>query len=216
MSPSLLDEIFKWPEARKEDEIQYIARSIPSSHEFIDFIFLIEDVTRGFTHQFVRNRHMSFAQQTMRVLNVRGWSHGIGPSIIEVPARAKIFMETMNVIAKNYDELVKMGAEIEDARGILPTDIHTNILVKANLRTLSELFSKRGNLRTQGEYRAVLGALREATLRGAPWAEPFVTPKKHTVAERLKQIAANVLPVRRDVANEILKEAEILERELGI
>jgi flavin-dependent thymidylate synthase len=216
MSPDLLVEIATWSPERKEDELAYMSRTIPSSWEFVDYVFLIEDVTRGFTHQFVRTRTASFAQQTMRVLNVKGWTFGKGPSISTNAKINDIYENHMVSTAAVYDEMIAHGAEIEDARGVLPTAIHTNIVVKLNLRTLSEMFAKRGSARTQAEYRDVLASIKEQVLRVHPWAVMFITPRKHSVAERLKQIAQELFRNgMKPLGNEILKEAEIVERELA-
>jgi len=70
MSPGLMNEIRAWSEERKLAELEYMANTIPSSWEFVDYVFMIEGVSRAFTHQFVRSRQGSYAQQTMRVLNM--------------------------------------------------------------------------------------------------------------------------------------------------
>jgi thymidylate synthase ThyX len=54
MSPDRLEEIAKWPLERKWNELEYMANTIPSSWEFCDYTFMIEGVTRAFTHQLVR------------------------------------------------------------------------------------------------------------------------------------------------------------------
>ena len=63
LTPGLMDEIRSWPEERKLNELRYMAKTVPSSWEFVDLIFSIEDVTRAFTHQLVRTRTASYAQQ---------------------------------------------------------------------------------------------------------------------------------------------------------
>ncbi len=65
MSPGLMDEIMSWSEDKKLAELEYMAATIPSSWEFVDYVFMIEGVSRAFTHQFVRSRNASYAQQTM-------------------------------------------------------------------------------------------------------------------------------------------------------
>ena len=81
MKPGLMTEIESWSEEDIYKELLYMANTIPSSWEFVEYKFLINDVTRAFTHQFVRTRTGSYAQQTMRVLNVNGWTYGTGPSV---------------------------------------------------------------------------------------------------------------------------------------
>ena len=69
MAPSLLAEIHAWPQEKKLAELAYMANTIPSSWEFVDYVFLVEGVSRAYTHQQVRTRAASYAQQTMRVLS---------------------------------------------------------------------------------------------------------------------------------------------------
>ena len=70
LSPGLLEEVSHWPDERKLNELAYMANTIPSSWEFVDYVFLVEGVSRAYTHQQVRTRAASYAQQTMRVNNM--------------------------------------------------------------------------------------------------------------------------------------------------
>ena len=80
----------------------------------------------------------------------------------------------MEGISDTYDTLIKTGAKVEDARGVLPTNIHTNIVMGANMRTMVEMIRKRTSPRTQGEYRDVLEGLRSEMLRVHPWVSLFI------------------------------------------
>lgn len=171
MKKDLLEEVEGWPWEKLEAELGYMANTIPSSWEFISYTFLINDVTRAFTHQFVRTRTGSYAQQTMRVLNVNGWTYGEGPTIDG--DRQEVYRATMDGIADSYEKLIEMGAKIEDARGVLPTNIHTNIVAKFDLRTMADTARKRASSRTQGEYRNVMDAMKAEVLRVHPWARMF-------------------------------------------
>ena len=171
MRQDLFDEVCNWPWEKVEAELEYMANTIPSSWEFINYTFLITDVTRAFTHQFVRTRTGSYAQQTMRVLNVEGWTYGTGPSLSG--STEDVYNECMEKIADTYEELIDRGAKIEDARGVLPTNIHTNIVAKFDLRTLADTARKRASSRTQGEYREVMEAMKAEVLRVQPWASMF-------------------------------------------
>lgn len=178
-----------------QTELDYMAGTIPSSWEFVDYTFLINGVSRAFTHQFVRTRTGSYAQQTMRVLDVSGWEYVTGPSIKATPDLRAEYNEAMEQIANMYDLLIEMGAEIEDARGVLPTNIKTNIVAKFNLRTLAEMAHKRASIRTQGEYRDVLDLMIEAALRVHPWAETFFRSDAANAAGELEgQIMGMDLP----------------------
>jgi flavin-dependent thymidylate synthase len=173
MNAGLFEEIEGWDWSRIESELAYMANTIPSSWEFVEYKFLITGVTRGFTHQFVRTRTASYAQQTMRVLNVNGWGYGTGPTVAENPERKEEYDACMGSIADVYDKLIDMGAKIEDARGVLPTNIHTNLVAKFDLRTMSDTARKRASSRTQGEYRDVMDAMKEEVMRVHPWTKLF-------------------------------------------
>jgi thymidylate synthase (FAD) len=179
MSPGLLDDIKEWPLAKKMTELEYIANTIPSSWEFVHYTFMVEGVSRAFTHQFVRSRQFSFAQQTHRILDTStgpGWDYHTGPTIIADGAgHLKIeYDDVMKRISEGYSWLVDNDAAIEDARGILPTNILTNIVASCNMRTFVELVRKRSSPRTQSEYRDVLEAMKEAVREVHPWIDLFI------------------------------------------
>lgn len=174
MEPGLFEKIKGMDQEQKTRELRYMANTIPSSWEFVHYTWLIEQVTRGFTHQFVRTRTASFAQQTMRVLDVNGWTFGTGPTVKENLVLKQVYEEGMHDIASKYRIMVDGGAAIEDARGILPTNIHTNIVMSCNLRTFVEMVHKRSSPRVQGEYRDVLEAMKKAVLEVHPWVSLFI------------------------------------------
>lgn len=186
MRPGLLAEIESWPWEKLREELEYMANTIPSSWEFVTYTFLITDVTRAFTHQFVRTRTGSYAQQTMRVLDVSGWTYGKGPTVMDSGQREEKYEETMETIARAYDELIAMGAKIEDARGVLPTNIHTNIVAKFDLRTLADTARKRASSRTQGEYRHVMEAMLNAVKEVHPWTSLFLERTFDRAAKELE------------------------------
>jgi flavin-dependent thymidylate synthase len=189
MSPSLMGEIEAWPEEKVDAELQYMAATIPSSWEFCHYTFLLEGVTRAFTHQWVRSRTDSYAQQTMRVLDVSsgpGWDYLVGPTIACDPDRLSWYQESMDEAANTYTALVKDGAAIEDARGCLPTNILTNITTGCNLRSLADRLRKRASTRTQGEYREALDAIRDAIVKVHPWADLFFSQTFDNAAKELE------------------------------
>lgn len=187
-SPDAYANIAAMPEGLKLSELEYMANTIPSSWEFVDYVFQINNVTRAFTHQFVRTRTGSYAQQTMRVLAMDGFTYRIPPRY-KLPGNEHLlgsYKGAMEQIQKYYDWQIQNGAEIEDARGILPTNIHTNIIAKFNLRTLAEMLQKREGMRTQDEYREVLDKMLSAVLEVHPWAKLFLQPEDRQVIKGLE------------------------------
>jgi flavin-dependent thymidylate synthase len=209
MSPSLLDEITAWPEDKKLAELQYMANTIPSSWEFCDYTFMVEGVTRALTHQLVRHRHMSFAQQTMQILDMSqgpGWTYEEGPSLRASSSGSSLYQRTMENVAKGYALLVKTpGVRIEDARGVLPTNIHTNIVVKANMRSLVELFHKRDSPRNLWEISALMDLIKAEVLKAHSWMDLFINRTFDQAAKDLDKELRSLDGVAPDKVNRMMK-----------
>lgn len=174
LSPGLMDEIRAWPEEKKMQELEYMSNTIPSSWEFVDYTFLVEGVSRAYTHQQVRTRAASYAQQTLRVLNVSDFDYVFTDKNMEDINAFVDIQLCLAAIKSAYRKLIESGQPPEDARGILPTNIATNIVCKFNLRTFVDLAKSRTGGRTQGEYQKVINAMCDEVLKVHPWAEKFL------------------------------------------
>ena len=171
---------------KEAEELQYIANTIRSSWEFVDYVFLIRNVSRAFTHQFVRTRTASFAQQSLRVVDpvgVRYSTDGDSTRRMKaiVPERfrhnSELYLKfdiAMRDAEDSYRYLIASGASTEDARGVLPTNVATNICAKFNLRNFADLVSSRSGGRTQNEYRVVVEKMADAVLEVHPWTKDFL------------------------------------------
>lgn len=175
LSPGLLEEICKWPEQRKLEELRYIANTIKSSWEFVNYTFLIEGVSRAFTHQLVRTRQASYAQQSMRVTNMSTFDF-VMPTRIAANEEACALVAALNEsIAATYAALVgRYSIPAEDARSILPTNVATNIVAQYNLRAFADLAAARLGGRTQDEYRDVMSLMVNEVVRVHPWTQEFI------------------------------------------
>lgn len=174
LSPGLMEEIRIWSPERKQQELAYMANTIPSSWEFVDYVFLVEGVSRAYTHQQVRTRSASYAQQSMRVLNMEDFDYVFTAHNQSDPAAMAAIDLCLDRIKTTYRRLIELGQPEEDARGVLPTNIATNIVCKFNLRTFVELSRSRLGGRTQAEYQAVVTAMVDEVLKVHPWAEQFI------------------------------------------
>ncbi len=199
----------------KAAELAYMASTIPSSWEFITYTFEILDVSRAFTHQFVRTRTGSYAQQTMRMLSMERFKYVTGPSIEADATRKKLYDKCMGMIQSTYDALIELGAEVEDARGILPTNICTNIIAQFSLRTLSEMAKSRTGGRTQNEYRLVMNAMIDAVVAVHPWTELFLMPETAKRIRELEQTFEKLLAdgkITKDERVHALKLIDMIKR----
>jgi flavin-dependent thymidylate synthase len=169
MQPVFLEEIGTWSEERVAEELKIMAGTNPGSWEFIHFTFLIQEVTRAFTHQLVRTRTASFAQQSQRVLEIKDFTYTVGPSIEKDKLVVGAYHNTMENNFQCYKHLIEAGASPEDARGILPTNVHTNICMTINMRNFISLCRKRSSKRVQDEYQKVVNAMIMAVEKVYPW-----------------------------------------------
>lgn len=162
-----LDEIKSWSYEVKMDHLDYMMDTIKSSFEFVDYVFEIKNVSRAFTHQLVRTRTASFQQQAMRVVDARNFGY--------LKSTDNVYYEmACNDSLEKYGRMVDNGEPVQDARGVLPIAIHTEIFIKANLRTLSNMAELRLCKRAEGEYQSVFKKMITAVLDIHPWAAPLL------------------------------------------
>lgn len=215
MSPSLMDDIMSWDEEKKLTELEYMANTIPSSWEFCDFVFLVADTNRGTTHQMVRNRTCSYAQQTMRVLNMEGFTYDTSKRIEENSNASETYHQVMSIINDGYGKLVDMGIPAEDARGLLPTNINTNIVVKMNLRTLADIAKSRTGGRTQGDYIDIANQMCSAAIAVYPWVEKFLFNNGRDLFSNIEKLIETVRGDNRfgnELAMNALKDVDKLRK----
>jgi len=174
MQPGLFDQIKAMSEEEKLAELEYMSKTIPSSWEFINYTFLIRGVSRAFTHQFVRSRQCSFAQQSMRVTDQCDFDYVYPQSHRMTAAQKTVIDRALDTIKDAYVELGELGMAVEDRRGILPTNIATNIMMRCNMRTFVELAKSRLGGRTQSEYQDVVEAMVGNVLLVHPWMDLFL------------------------------------------
>lgn len=205
MSPGLMDTIRAMPMADKIKELEYMANTIPSSWEFVDYTFLVEGVSRAYTHQQVRTRAASYAQQTMRVLDMGAYDYVFTDRNLADNAAKSLIDKCNNYIQQTYKTLIAIGQPPEDARGILPTNIATNIVCKFNLRTFVDLAKSRTGGRTQGEYQRVMNGMVDEVLRVHPWAKVFLFSEGRDYFAEIEAFAAA------EYGGDLLKKGKLLK-----
>jgi len=212
LSPHLLDEIAEMPESAKLKELEYMANTIPSSWEFVSYVFLVEGVSRAYTHQQVRTRAASYAQQSMRVNDMSDFDYVYSDAILAEPMAKAEVDNILQEIKFSYRSLVAAGVASEDARGILPTNIATNIICKFNLRTFVDLAKSRTGGRTQSEYQKVVNAMVDEVLKVHPWAELFLFKKERDYFAEIEAFALAKFPDLKE-RGELLKIIDHMRKE---
>lgn len=205
LSPGLMEEIKNWDPEKKSAELEYMSNTIPSSWEFVSYVFLVECVSRAYTHQQVRTRSASYAQQTMRVLEMGAYEYIYTDNNLAASGVKDIIDKHKSFTQGTYRTLLALGQAPEDARGVLPTNISTNIVCKFNLRTFADLVKSRTGGRTQSEYQKVINAMADEVLRVHPWAEKFLFQQGRDHFAEIEAFA------HREYGGDLLKKGELLK-----
>lgn len=163
--------------------------------EMAQTFWLIEDVTRAFTHQLARYRiGTSMVQESQRFSKQSAGKARImvpvntvrGLSTLEeavAPVSLESFIDTCELMMQEYHTRVAAGGDIQDARAILPTHICTRLYLSVNVASLAHIYNQRQCCQAQhGEWTDITVQMRSqldangyqhyaGTLQ-APWEDP--------------------------------------------
>lgn len=120
---------------------------------------------RGFTHELVRHRIASYAQESTRYCNYAKEKFGNELTFIK-----PYWFDRQNTLLQNrqrwlditegiediYLEMTHLGMSAQAARGILPNDIKTEIVITANLREWRNIFKLRCDRAAHPDMRRVM------------------------------------------------------------
>lgn len=154
---------------------QIIKTKLKAPFEFVKFHFLIEGVTRSFTHQLVRQRTAVYAQESLRFAVKEDMPVALPPSITNTTGNETrgaedtnaewmrgIWDDAVGMLQETYNHLVHSGMPAEDARGLLPHNILTRVHYSTDLRALLDHAGNRLCTQAQFEWRIVFSRIVEA------------------------------------------------------
>ena len=105
---------------------------------------------RGFTHEIVRHRLASYSQESTRFVNYGKKDGGIAVidprPVYGWETESELYQEwlcAMEDAEHRYLQLLAMGAKPQQARGVLPIDVKTEIVMTANIREWRHVFKMR-------------------------------------------------------------------------
>jgi thymidylate synthase (FAD) len=158
-----------------ESDLDLVKKLIERQHdamlEFADMTVVFDDVSRGLSHELVRHRIASFAQESSRRVDESDFKVVVPPNQNEKDP--VIFLTTedsnggkqffnlnleqwFNFNEQAYRSLRSNKYLAEDARQVLPTAIKSQIVVKANMREWRKILSLRCDKSAHWEIRAVM------------------------------------------------------------
>ncbi|OIR43165.1 FAD-dependent thymidylate synthase [Corynebacterium sp. NML120713] len=170
----------------------YLANIIKQAHgsvlEHATASFYITGVSRSFTHELVRHRHLSFSQLSQRFVDESDTGFVVPPALRELDAvfspirfyETMTTKETLQWLAEgctlNYswfvealeDEGLTRKQAREAARAVLPNMVETRIVVSGNLRAWREYLLRRLDPSADAEIREVSVLILEELMKVAP------------------------------------------------
>ena len=131
-------------------------------------------VDRGVSHEFVRHRLASFAQESTRYCNYSKDKFGDEITIID-PTRyfknlpsspeavdaAKVWYDAMVSAEIAYNQLIALGESAQMARSVLPNSLKTEIVITANFREWRTICKLRTPATAHPQMREVMCPLLE-------------------------------------------------------
>jgi len=146
----------------EENDLKLIKNLMTRGHfamfEFADIKVIFNGVSRGFTHELVRHRIASYAQESTRYVDEKEFEYIVPPHRDENSYENGIFSftECLKTNETAYKEFRRRGWKPEDARQILSTALNAQIGMKASVREWRHVFTMRCDLFAHWEIRAVM------------------------------------------------------------
>ena len=180
------------PNPATAETADYIGHVLDVNHlsvvEHATASFYLEDVSRSFTHELVRHRHLSFSQLSQRYVNLaKDTVLPVMPPLCRGDALAEIIV--YDAFATSVESYVRLETHLrathpelgtkqvrEAARALLPNCTPTSIVVSGNFRSWLEFIDKRDNQHADREIAEVASEIRALLKQVAPAVfEPAVT-----------------------------------------
>lgn len=119
--------------------------------------------SRGISHELVRHRLCSFSQESTRYVKYDGDMEFIRPVWMYDPNTSSeskdTWLRAMKDAEDSYKELLGLGLKPQDARGVLPNDVKTELVMTANLREWRTIFKLRCDKAAHPDMRRLMVSL---------------------------------------------------------
>lgn len=155
-----------------------LARGHWSIIEQLDFTFAISGISRACSHQLVRHRLASYAQQSQRYVEKADFHYIVPDTIRDCPDALTVYRDTMALLGERYEQLQTLlhvgypeanNEQVnQDARFVLPNACETEMMMKINGRQVLEMSRKRLCSHAQWEIRALFARMRDLLQKEVP------------------------------------------------
>ena len=171
---------FDKPNPKTASNKGYLANILKQQHysvlEHASVTFLLQGVSRSFTHELVRHRHLSFSQVSQRYVEPNEFDYVIPPAArgnrCWEAAIAAAYMGAVRQAKCLSLDLQRQGLSKKQAneagRAFLPNCSATEIVVTGTLRAWREVIQKRIGPAADAEFQEVARAILELLKQEAP------------------------------------------------
>lgn len=143
--------------------------------------FYITGVSRAFTHELIRHRHLSYSQLSQRFVDEADANIVVPPALRaskqqslnlgdEMERANDVYMYLVNLL--EFEDGLPRKQAREAARAVLPNMTETRIVVTGNLRAWHEVIERRTAPDADAEMREVMGMVRDELTTIAPTIFP--------------------------------------------
>lgn len=129
---------------------------------------------RAIANELVRHRHCAFTQESTRYCNYYDELLLIKPLWLEPGEGWREYVRNMDNIHIYYRNLINRGVPQEQARGVLPLDTATTLIMTANLREWISVFKLRCDKASHPQMVELMSKIRDEFVKRLPWLEEAV------------------------------------------
>jgi len=154
-----------------DSAVKFVKMLVENGHEaMIEHVHVSVRIIcdRGVSHEIVRHRMASYAQESTRYCNYGKDKFGNEITVIEPnfwndkPDCKKVWEEAMKQAEEAYMKLIELGATPQEARSVLPNSLKTEIVVTMNLREWRHFFKLRTDKAAHPQIREIAVPLLKA------------------------------------------------------
>lgn len=166
---------YNWTEDKLVDKFRWLMKQPHQTPlEYFSMVWVFKNVSRAWQQQLTRHRLASYSIQSLRVVDPGEFAKEGRYHCPESVKEKDEYHGSMELIESIYRNMIDSGETTEDARGILPLNIHSPVTMCINYRALVGLLKQRLCIAAQEEWRSVAQQMREELIKVHPvFGEPL-------------------------------------------
>jgi len=176
-------------EAAGADSGKFVKSLIRRGHlsmlEFVQCTAVFE-CDRGMSHELVRHRAATYAQESTRYVDLVAGKHGGEITVIEQPGiepgtpEYEVWAVAMERAEASYRGLRLLGVSPEIARSVLPIGVKTRIAISADLREWLHIFGLRTSDKAHPIIRSCISSARDIVANLVPAIKEAAYPADYS------------------------------------